>query len=340
VGILDDRIVLTADYYHKRTDDLLRSILNVPSSGTYQQVVNIGKVENKGFELSLSGVIVSTGNYKWDIGGNISFNRNKILKFGDTEDAKEVYGPSKLDGLILTEGYPIGQLYGWIEDGYWNSIEEYKNSIFYQKLEESERPADEAIVQNYLGEIRFLDINNDSTIDDNDRTFIGDVNPDFIFGISSSLSYKNFNLSVFFQGVIGNKIINGLSYNFNQVGYWSNVPKESWENAWSYDNTENAGYPKLFNNDNRLTRFTSRYVEDGSYIKLKNVSLSYNFKNLFEVINNINVYVSATNLFTITDYSGFDPEVNSYGTDSGLSGVDLGAYPSSRTYTFGIKVTL
>ncbi|MBN2347713.1 MAG: TonB-dependent receptor, partial [Bacteroidales bacterium] len=338
IGLLDNRIVIAADAYYKITDDLLRNILTVPSTGIYQQAVNIGKVENKGIELFVKGVILSGRNFNWQLDANISANRNKILKYGTENDAKEIYGPSKLEGLILTKNHPIGQLYGWIEDGYWNSVEEYKNSTFYQKLDVSERPNDEAIVQNYLGEIKYLDLNNDSIIDDYDRDFIGDVNPNFIFGITNSFSYKGFDLSFFIQGVIGNKIINGMQYNFNQVGYWSNIPKENWENAWRFDNTD-AKFPKLYNNDNRQTRFSSRYVEDGSYVKLKSVSLSYNFKKTIKYVDNIKVYVNATNLFTITNYSGFDPEVNSYGSNSSRYGIDVGSYPCSRTYTFGLQVT-
>ena len=337
IGLLKNRIVLTTDVYYKLTDDLLRNILSVPSTGIYQQAVNIGKVENRGIELFVKGIIVSGKSFNWQTDLNFSANRNKILRYGTENDAQEVYGPSKLEGLILTKGHPIGQLYGWIEDGYWNSVEEYKNSTFYQKLDVAQRPNDDAIVQNYLGEIKYLDINGDSIIDDYDRDFIGDVNPDFIFGITNSFTYKNFDFSFFIQGVIGNKIINGLLYNFNQVGYWANIPRENWENAWRLDDT-NAEFPKLYNNDNRQTRFTSRYVEDGSYIKLKNVSLSYNFKKAVRYIDNIRIYVNASNLFTVTKYSGFDPEVNSYGTNSSRYGIDVGAYPASRTYTFGVQL--
>ncbi len=337
IGLLKNRIVLAADVYYKITDDLLRNILSVPSTGIYQQAVNIGKVENKGVELYVKSVVLSGKNFNWQVDANISANRNKILKYGTEDEAQEVYGPFQLEGLILTKDHPIGQLYGWVEDGYWNSVDEYKNSTFYQKLDVSERPTDEAIVQNYLGEIKYMDINGDSIIDNYDRDFIGDVNPDFVFGITNSFSYKNLNLSFFVQGVIGNKILNGLLYNFNRVGYWSNVPKENWENAWRLDDTD-AEFPKLYNNDNRQTRFSSRYVEDGSYVKLKNVSLSYNFKKAIRYVENIKIYVTATNLFTITNYSGFDPEVNSYGTNSSKYGIDVGAYPSSRSYIFGIQV--
>jgi outer membrane receptor protein involved in Fe transport len=348
ISILRSRINFTMDVYYKHTYDLLQYSTVAMSTGVQQIPMNIGEVENKGLELSLDGVPVITKDFKWKVSANWSYNRNKVLKYGKSSKDQATYGPYRLEGLLLKEGYPIGQLNGYVEEGYWNSIDEYKASPFYayiQKHTPSDVPTDALIVQNYLGEIKYQDINGDSIINEKDRTSIGNVNPDYILGFTNTFDYKNLSLSVFFQGVVGNDILNAILLNFNSTSTWSNRPPELLDKAWTIDRAQNnpgiIKYPKMGENLSRNTRFSRRYVEDGSYLKLKNVTLSYKLNSpfKFKYIKQVTISLSGTNLLTFTKYSGFDPEVNSAGSgNASWRGIDVGAYPSSRTITMGVNL--
>jgi|HigsolmetaAR201D_1030396.scaffolds.fasta_scaffold01539_7 TonB-linked outer membrane protein, SusC/RagA family len=348
LGLFDSRLNFTMDMYYKKTYDLLQYKSVAMSTGVQRMPMNIGAVENKGLELTLSATPIKNNNFTWDFSANWSTNKNKILKFGDNPDAQDLYGPYRLEGLILKEGYPIGQLYGYVEDGYWNSIDEYKNSSFYKYIQENDPaslPTDELIVQNYLGEIKYKDLNNDGQLNEYDRTMIGNVNPDFIYGFTNRFEYKKFSLNIFFQGVYGNDILNATLLNFNTTSTWPNRPPGLLDQAWtperSVSNPEIIKYPKLGQNLNRSVRFSRRYVEDGSYLRLKNISLSYRIDKLFNLrdVKGINITFNVNNVFTITKYTGFDPEVNSAGSgNAAWRGIDVGAYPYARTYMLAMQV--
>src|SRR5690606_34399775 len=168
----------------------------------------------------------------------------------------------RLEGLLLKEGHPIGQLYGYTEEGFWNSVAEYKGSPFYEYIRihnPSELPSDALIAQNYLGEIRYRDVNSDSVINESDRLPIGNVNPDFIFGINNRFQYKNFSLNVFLQGVAGNDILNAILLNFNSTSTWANLPPNQLDNSWtperSVKDPEIIKYPKMGQNLSRPPAF-------------------------------------------------------------------------------------
>lgn len=348
LSLFNSRINFTADAYSKYTYDLLQFKSVAMSTGVIQQPMNVGAVMNRGLELSVSGTAISKPNFSWNIAANWSTNKNKVLRFGDNADAQTVYGPYRLEGLLLKEGHPIGQLYGYVEDGYWGSIDEFKNSSIYQYMLENnpaELPTDNVIAQNYLGEIRYKDLNNDGLINELDRTVIGDVNPDYIFGINNRFDYKNFSLNIFFQGVVGNDILNAILLNFNSTSTWANRPPGLLDNAWTperaQENPDQILYPRLGENLSRNVRFSRRYVEDGTYLRLKNVSLSYHIDNFFNIkeVKRVVLTASLNNLLTFTRYTGFDPEVNSAGTgNASWRGIDVGAYPSSRTAIFNVQV--
>ena len=190
------------------------------------------------------------------------------------------------------------------------------------------------------GEIKYKNLDNDPTsISVSDRTIIGDVNPDYTFGFTNNFKYKNFDISIFINGVQGNDIVNMNSAWNGNLGTSKNITLAMYEGAWAEgkDNSNALG-PKIIRQFWRTLPFTRRFIEDGSFVRIKNINLGYNLpNNIINGISNIRVSVGANNLFTFTKYTGFDPEINSYGDNPALFGVDLGGYPNARTYNLNIK---
>lgn len=312
LGLFENRILLNADYYVKKTRDLLNTVTLPTSLGFTTTIQNIGEVENKGVELGVDANIL-TGKFTWNMMGNISFNRNKVLKLSGGEDVPGAFVDVIVlrDNLnILREGRPIGQFWGFKEDGY-----------------------DET------GQIRYMDLDNDGAITANDKTYIGDPNPDFIYGVNSIMSFQNFDLTLFFQGSQGNDLFNVSSVSSTMdYGSGVNMSREVLSDHWSSNNTQ-AKYPVISRNTNVMV--SDRFVEDGSYIRLKNVQLAYNFPVQqwgIDWIYQLQLYVSGQNLWTNTGYSWWDPEVSSRGgANSTALGIDHYSYPTSKTYTIGLK---
>ena len=312
LGLFENRILLTADYYIKNTSDLLNTVTLPSTLGFTTTIQNVGKVQNKGFELGLDANVLN-GSFNWDLVGNISFNRNKVIALSNGEDILGAFADVIVlrDNLnILREGRPIGQFWGYKEDGY-----------------------------NENGQIRYQDLNNDGAISAEDKTYIGDPNPKYMYGLNSIMSYKNFDLTLFFQGMYGNDIFN-LSAITSTMDYSSgvNMPREVLEDHWSPGNP-NAKYPIISRNSSVMV--SDRFVEDGSYVRLKNIQLAYNFplQNWgIDWMYQLQVYISGQNLWTSTNYSWWDPEVNSRGgANSTAQGIDHYSYPTAKTYTVGIR---
>ena len=305
-GILNNHINITADYYIKNTSDLLNTVSLPSSLGFTQTIQNVGKVQNKGFEFNVNAQIFS-GKVKWDVNGNISFNKNKVVKLYNGEDILTGSGVLALQGTtsILREGRPIGQFFGYLEDGYDDK-----------------------------GKIKYVDLQPDNKLTGEDRTYIGDPNPDFIYGFTSGLSYKNFTLDIFLQGSYGNDLFNlsSVAYAYDFVS-GLNMIKDVLTDSWTPEHT-NAKYP--ITSRNTSVNVSNRFVEDGSYLRLKNIQLAYTLplKNwgVNKVIESLQLYASGQNLLTFTKYSGWDPEVNSSGF-----GTDNNSYPMSKTVTFGLR---
>ncbi|QEH42965.1 TonB-dependent receptor [Chitinophaga sp. XS-30] len=312
IGILDNRVVVTADYYVKTTKDLLNNVILPSSMGFQRTVRNVGEVRNQGFEFGVDARIL-TGAFKWDLNTNISMNRNKVLKLYDGEDilggSVNAVVVSDISN-ILREGQPIGRFWGYLEDGYDDN-----------------------------GRIRFVDVDKDGSITAQDKTYIGDPNPDFIYGINSNMSYRNFSLSIFIQGSQGNDIFNISSIgNTIDYGFGLNMPREVYENHWT-PSSPNAKYPVI--SYNTTVRASDRFVEDGSYMRLRNVELGYDLpvqKAGINWLRNLRIYASGQNLLTFTKYSWWDPEVNSNGGENSTAqGYDNYSYPTARSFTFGIR---
>jgi TonB-linked SusC/RagA family outer membrane protein len=314
VGFMNNRYNLSIDYYHKETDDLLNTVQLPSSTGYTNTLKNVGTIQNSGLEISLDTKIL-TGKFSWDINGNISFNKSKVKKLYGGQD---IYGGYE-DMLIiadycnlLREGEPMSVFYGYLKDGYdEKGFEKYK------------------------------DLHADGLINANDKTIIGDPNPDFTYGLNSIMTYNGFELSLFFQGSYGNDLVNISSVdNSLNYGYGSNMFKDVYYNHWTPENP-NAKYPKITRT--QKMNFSDRLIEDGSFLRLRNIQLSYSLplkkwnQNIFQ---NVRLYVSAQNILTFTKYSGWDPEVNSSGGSSSIAqGIDHFSYPTAKSYTFGINVS-
>lgn len=330
-GLLEDRIQVTADYYQKYTYDLL---LNTPipvTSGFGETILNIGNIENKGFDVEIR-TFNTTGAVKWNSALNFSANRNKLTKLATDNDV--LLG----SGLILREGEPIGTFYGYEFDGIFQSDEEASASSVFKGQEDI--PAN-AATRARAGDRKYRDINADGVIDEKDRTIIGNALPDFTWGFNNNISFKNFNLSFFIQGSQGNEMANLNLLALEDFRGTQNVSAEAGLNRWTPTNPSNQ-YPRaLANRTIDVGTFSSAIVEDASYVRLKNITLAYDLPSSFiEKVNvrNLRVYVSATNLMTWTHYSGFDPEGSAFGTATSYPGVDQGRYPLTKTYLLGLNI--
>jgi TonB-linked SusC/RagA family outer membrane protein len=333
LGILKNRVSLVLDYYYKKTFDLLQYVTLPTSTGFTSQLENLGTIQNKGFEAAVNVKIIEAKNFGWNVSANISTNRNKILSLGgEQEQWVQTIGtqPVNYQPFVQRVGQPIGLVMGWKEDGIFQNEGEVTKSGFY-----AGQP--EAIIKREVGEIRYKDINGDGVIDDSDRTIIGNVNPKYFYGFTTQLNYKNFDLSIFLQGVHGGDIINTLKYITDNLGSYTNTTVDAYNKRWTGEGSKGTN-PKDILNSWRDFKFSNRYVEDGSYLRLKNLNLGYtvNLKNK-QILQSLRVYASVNNLITITHYSGYDPEVNGFGQDPSRRGVDLGNYPNSRTFSLGIN---
>ncbi len=332
LGFLNNRLRITTDYYHKKTTDLIYSIAIPYVSGFGSTIQNIGSIQNQGVELSISSTNISGGDFRWTTNFNISLNRNKVLELGGEEykDIGNGDGHLKTDAvhrLILNE--PIGIFYGYVSDGLFRSEEELAAGPTGQI--------------NWVGGRRFKDLGGPDGVPDGiidatyDRQIIGDPNPDFFGGMNNTFEYRGIELNVFMQWSVGNDLFNYMNWELNQPSGGQNVYK-ALEDRWSPSNPD-AEYPVA--TTNRSVLFSDFFIEDGSYLKIKTISLGYNFPVLkLNHLKNLKVYVTAQNFITFTNYSGFDPEVSYRGTSNLEIGEDYATYPQSKTILFGVRMDI
>lgn len=312
-SVLNSRVSVSVDAYIKDTYDLLLNVQTPRSTGFSDGIQNVGRLQNKGLEFQVTSRNL-VGDLSWQTDFNISFNRNKVI---DVLDQKQLFGSiaGRNDVSYMIEGQPLGQFYGYV----WGGVDPATGMAYYVTNEGSSTFAPSS---------------------DADRTIIGNPNPDFIYGMTNTLSYRNFELNIFIQGSQGNDILNatridaeGMSDPKNQsravVNRWrqpgdvTDIPRAVWANS---DNS----------------RLSTRFVEDGSYLRVKALTLAYNLPAslLSKVkLHNAKIYATGENLLTFTNYSGFDPEVNAFGGSNTLQGVDFGTYPQTRNLILGLTVT-
>jgi hypothetical protein len=297
----------------KNTSNLLALVNLPPSSGFGTMLRNIGEIRNSGVEIGVGIIPVNNSNFFWQIDANIAFNRNKVMTLAKGNKFLAP-GMGNLGSIhLIAEGEPLSVFYGFEEAG----------------IDEN-------------GNYKYVDHKPDGIITDEDRVILGSPYPDFIYGINSSLNYKNIEVNLSFQGVYGNSIYNyanGFSAASLAKGY--NQIVDVSDNYWTKDNKyPEYEYPKL--NTAGYDRPSERFIEDGSFLRLSNLQIGYNFK-LPENRINLNefmIYFSGRNLLTITNYSGYDPEVNRFGSSDLRTGVDYYTYPVARVYTIGLRLKL
>ena len=331
MGFFDGALNLEAGYYIKKTEDLLLSVAIPTQTGYTTSVQNIGKVENRGFEFDL-GLNHTFGKLTWNSNFNISFNRNKLLELpeGTDEIVNNIgRGETSYGYTIAREGEPLGQFFGYRFEGIWQSEDEIIEA------------GNTVGGVNRVGLPKYKDLNGDGFNQNfDDREVVGNPNPDFIYGFTNSFSYKNINLSIFINGSQGNDLAN-----MNTIGLYAqpqkhNVLQKVFDERWTGPGTSNTIEAPL-TNAGEWKNFSDRNVEDGSYLRVKTINLSYNFPTDDIGLNwlrNAQLYLAADNLITITNYSGFDPEVDLYANNNLSFGVDNGAYPTSRSIRIGMKL--
>lgn len=328
IGFLKNRIVANLDFYVKNTRDMLTKKPVPQTSGTSLEQadwppVNIGKVLNRGFEFTINTKNF-VGEFKWETNLNMSFNHNEVVSIG---------GPEILNGVsLIREGQPINSFYGYKLGGVYQTLDE----VFTGPVMEN-RAADKASHNPYKntspGDMWFVDVDGNGEINDLDRTVIGNPSPDCIFGFNNTFSYKNFDLSIFFQGALGNQVWNGVRASHESMNSTYNQLASTLE-RWTGEGTSSSMPRAIYADPNNNSRASTRWLENGSYAKLKNLTFGYTLPENWTdraKVKALRLYVSFDNLCTITNYSGLDPEV-------GLSGLDYGVYPSARTYMFGVSV--
>lgn len=330
MGFDHDRYTFTIDYYKKITRDLLQEIQIPPSTGFSNMLVNSGNVTNTGLELTARAGLISKRDWNWTVDANISFNRNVIGGLEGDQFANSLWYAAD-DVFLQRNGLPIGAMFGYVEDGFYDNEAEVRADPQY-------RDATDAKVLSMIGEIKYRDIDGDGSITASDRTVIGDANPDYTFGITNSISYKNFSLSFLIQGCQGNDIFNGTLWDI-KLGNIGNITQDAYDTRWTPTNKENAKWPKATAGYTRNFLLSNRFIEDGSYVKLKSLDFSWKIPAPFKGVEQILLTLSANNLLTLTKYSGYDPDVNAFGTDSSRRGVDVYSYPASRTFALGISCT-
>jgi len=346
ISFLKDRINLTVDYYNKDTKDLLLNA-DIPTTTGYSKVFrNIGKVQNKGWEFTLSTINIKNANFSWSSNFNISFNKNKVLELADNQEVflSRVSWTSTFNGtpLYLTKvGQPVSQFYGYAFDGVYQyaDFNQMADGSYKLKSGISDNGTDRESIQ--PGDVKYKDMNGDMVINDQDMVVIGRTLPKHTGGFSNVFQYKSFTLSTLLQWSYGNDIFNankvvfeGNEINRNNVNQFA-----EYQNRWTPTNPSNTMFRA--GGSGPLGAYSSRTIEDGSYLRLKTVALAYLIPTKWSAkigLSKLQVTASGQNLATWTKYSGMDPEVSVRNTIL-TPGFDYSAYPLPRTIVFGLQAS-
>ncbi len=325
MALLNNRLQITADVYQKRTRDLLLNITIPAASGYTTALKNIGQVENRGVEFAFTSRNIVKP-LAWTTNFNITFNRNKVLDIGGVPQiiVGQFANIGSVGGTnLIRVGEPLGSLFGYVTDGLFQQTDDIAKSA-----QPTAKPGDR----------RYKDLNSDGKLDDNDRAIIGQAQPTAFFGLTNTLTFKGLELTVFFQGVRGNSILNANRFELESLAGDGNQDRDVLS-RWTPTNT-NTDIPRA-TTTRPANRISTRQIEDGSYVRLKNVQLAYSLPaTLCRAIRlqSVRAYVTAQNYLTWTKYSGFDPEVSRFGQDNRSQGFDYGSYPAAKTLLFGLNI--
>lgn len=339
-GVMNNRLSFTLDYYHKKTTDLLMnqviSMVNNPNTNHDPSITrNVGSLQNTGFEFSVNYQPNFASELKWSVNLNGTFPKNKLLNLAlnPGQDFLQLGDNLRRNYHRLEEGQPLGNYVGYQTDGLYQTEEEILGSA-----QPSARP----------GDIRYVDQNNDGIINGSDFVVLGNAYPDFFGGLTNNFTYKNFNLSVFLFAMMGQEVFNfelsRWKYDLSSTPYnkFKEVATQRWTGPGTSNDIPRAGY-KPINITDGADGAIDRMIEDGSFLKLRNVTLTYNLPKAFVSrlgMSNANVYVQGNNLFILTKYTGFDPEANQMGGSVTLLPINTNFYPSTRNFMVGVQIGL
>ena len=299
LGLFDNRVSMEFDVYRKKTVDMLLAA-PLPTTSGYSSITrNIGSMENRGIEFAINTTNIKTADFSWSSQFNISVNKNRVLALTGGSD---IYSGS----TVIRVGESVGSFFGRVHLGTWSTQEKDLAAVY------KARP----------GDVKYLDLNNDKQINDNDRTIIGNGVPKYVLGLNQTFRYKNFDLNILFRGKFGFDILNLQEVFFGNRKYLPN-------NIYNSTFTRHAAL-----NDN--PQYSDYYLEKGDFLKLDNVTLGYNFPAKGKYLRNLRAFVSGRNLLTITGYDGLDPELQDTGFETGVDA--RGFYPRTRSWTVGLNV--
>ncbi len=325
-AMFKNKLNVALDVYQRRSIDLILYVAPPLVSGTFEAVpFNTGTLQNRGVDLTLSGTVASTKAFNWNANAVVSAYKNKVISLGLSAPLDNGFARITGGSLRTTQGAPSNFFYGFVTEGIFQS---YKEIAEHAVQTAGTNPT----TSTAPGDIKFKDLNNDGIINDLDRTNIGNSNPNFTFGLTNTVNYKNFELTLFIQGSQGNKVLNFTRwYTEGGVsnGNYSNKVLERWVGP----GTSNTMPRVTLEDPNKNNRVSDRFVEDASYVRIKNLRIAYNIPTRWAGLLNLKnaqFYVSSQNLLTLTDYTGLDPEVG--------GGVDIGFYPQARTFIGGVTI--
>ena len=336
----NDRISGSIDLYDKTTKDLLQRSPIPTSSGFRSILINRGTISNKGLEVALNIAAVSTDDFEINIGGNIAFNKTKIETLGIPLEDFYIDGVAEQRSFYFGNQISVGQYFRTAANVF---VEGEETSLFYGfETNGIYQTEDTDLVAGAVpGDVRVVDQNEDGVVDILDRTFIGNPNPDFVYGFNLNFKLKGFTADFLFNGVYGNDIANGNLIKLNNAeGLGTNISPNAYNNAWRPDAQSNL-HPRLGYDviSNQAIGISDRIIEDGSYLRLNNVTISYDIPvENSSLMERLNVYIAGQNLFTWTDYSGYNPEVSSFLNNGLINGVDWNGAPNAKTILLGLNI--
>ena len=326
-GFFKNRLTATLDVYYKKTSDLLLNVPEEEVSGFQTSLRNVGSVTNKGIEFELGGVLFENKDWRWTANANIAHNKNEVTSLGDAQSFQPSHGYT--NPLIVKVGEPLGSFYG------------YKFKGIIQSDEDLDKLPTQTIVRVEPGNPKFEDIHEDGVIDQQDRTILGSIQPDFTYGFNTKVTYKNWDFFLSASGSHGNEVFNETALRLERPNALYYNPLKVALDRWTPEHPSNSVQKAT----NDISVFTDdRYVEDASYLKIRNIQLGYTLP-VPQITKDakVRLYVSLQNFFTITNYSGYDPEATRSGeseTSSLYQGIDFGTYPSAKTVLVGFNITL